>query len=172
MEKEYALLRLNDEQLKLTEAAWKNDSEELFYAMNYDAVFDAIKFHLVKESNGSSHESLYFGLAESKNSPAKAIVELVTTPKIGLAKLLNITLPIAYLDSEQGEDFREIAAIYLRIILGCVKFSADNDVTMKLYGRSSEFLSILRVTYNTLKEKHEKEFKKIELDGRWLTLQL
>lgn len=165
----FTLSCFTDVALLATKSNWLAFGDESL-AVN-SRLFENIQAHIGNEDK--DHESIYYGLFESGNDFAVAIVEVVTSPKAKgtVTKILNVDLSPKLWDISTSR--RDIIDIYVSLIPKSLGLSTKKKkgYLLKLYGRTTEFLSVLYSVHVAIAENKPASIKKIDMDGRWLVIE-
>lgn len=125
---------------------------------------------------GVHGDAVFYGLFKDGEEVASAVAEMAVTRKSAKShwmKMLRIRLSPELEDGvfrDSIDALRDVQALYVAAVAGMLKLKFEHSATtLKIYGRSAEQISFLKLLSVEL-EKHVKNHK-ISIQGRWLVIE-
>lgn len=170
----YDLKPFTPKTLESTKKDWEKIAGGDEFATEYGFVFEWAGQHI--DYDNGHNDSLAYGLFKTKSTKASAIVEVIQRMQArkGLTKMLKLWITPQYWDTETHR--MEIASIMIHSILGTMVLSKQNQSkTVKIYGRTSQMLSILHTVHTMFSEmiaKGDAPGVAVNIVSRWLEFKL
>lgn len=169
----YVTERISDDLLSETQKSWESvvgGSDE--FTSEYGALFEWLRGHRdYKSANGDSEA---YAITQKGENRASAFIEIVSsTNRGGLTKLLKVFISPKFWGVAEHQN--TVVQIFIMAIKGAVEISArKSSRTIKIYGRSSALLSLLKEIHSAIIEGHDLQSSNIvaTMQGRWLVIEL
>lgn len=159
----YALISFTQQSLDEAHKRWEGIAGEDGFDLEFAPMFIWAQSH-IKHQDG---DSMAFNLHNNDNDNTDALVEIVTSRKGTLSKLLKVIPSPEFWDVNNRRD--DIVQLYTQTFFGLITlngFGASRKV--KIYGRNDEMMSILRSIHRAWAiPKSTAEF-----EGRFLAITL
>jgi hypothetical protein len=168
----HTLRQFTDKEFSNTRLDWKKKAGEAEFASEYGVVFDWADTHREYDDAASVGNSLAYGIFSARATKACAIVDVVSHKKgrNSTTKLLKIYITPEYWDIDKHQD--KVRDIFISAIIGTVELSKQVSArTVKLYGRSTQLLSLLHSLHVYMHDnKAELPGVTVAMKGRWLEI--
>jgi predicted RNA-binding protein with RPS1 domain len=170
----FSLKQFNEANFTSTGKAWlKKASSEISFPTEAHQILEWASSRLDLTTQG---DSVAFGIFKDGADIAAAICEIAITRKTARSRWMKMLRVRLSPDLEMGvfdgsiEAMSDVQNVYVAAVAGVLKLKMEHNATiLKIYGRSHEQLSLLKVLGIEL-EKHLKNHT-IRMDGRWLTIE-
>lgn len=168
----HELRHFTEEEFSTTRQEWEKRAGDAEFTSEYGLVFDWADSHREYEQSFLVGQSLAYGIFSKRAVHAYAIVDVVSHKKgiNSMTKLLKIYITPEYWDVEKHQS--QIRDIFLCAIIGTVELSKQVSArTVKLYGRSTQLLSLLHSLHVYMNE-NSKDLPgvTVTMQGRWLEI--
>jgi hypothetical protein len=159
----YTLIPFTEDSLKDAYKKWEAIVGEDAFDLEFSPLFDWAGKH-IHETAGDSQA---FNLSNNDAARTDAIVEVVTSRKGLMTKLLKIVPSPQFWDINNSRN--EIIQVYTEVFFNVItKRGTDQSRKVKLYGRDDEMMSILRSLHSVWAIPNSTA----EFEGRFLTIAL
>ena len=157
----YKLAEFTDSLFNTTKAAWSNLVDDDAYEIEVLTQLQWVESHLVQKD----HDSFAMALVNNDSDNVDAIVEIVSSKKGAMVKLLRVILSPEFWDITSKRD--DVINIYLDVFFNFIAANAiQSGSKVKIYGRTDEMMSLLR----SIHSNWNVQGGVADFEGRFLTV--